>query len=188
MIIIDDDFLSKEEQDQILSMITEGGSQIYWQFNAHTNVADPNNVYAIHTENNVDSFQMVSPVALGHPLYHIVVPMLRSFAKKHGQEVNNIFRIKLNLIAPDCSQDGHHMPHIDMGDEHKVFLYYINDSDGDTIFFKEKHDGNPVKGLTEDQRVSPKQGRGVIFDGSIYHASSSPQKSPFRCIINVDFN
>lgn len=188
MIIIDDDFLDKEAQEKLLDMVSGEGSPIQWFFNAHTNVADPNGVYAISTPNTVDSFQMVSVVDLGHPMYHLVLPMLRKLASKHGIEINNIMRIKLNLIAPDCNAEGHHMPHVDTADDHKVFLYYINDSDGDTIFFNERHNGNPVNELTEDRRVSPKMGRGVIFDGSIYHASSSPSDSSFRCIINVDFN
>lgn len=189
MIVIDDDLISNEEKQRLLDLISKDGSEVPWFFNAHTNIADPNSVYALDIGNTVDSFQMVSVVGLGHPLYHLVVPMIRKMAAKNGIEVNNIIRIKMNLIGSRCADDdGYHMPHIDSGDDHKVFLYYLNDSDGDTVFFEERFNGEPVYELNEYKRVSPKMGRAVLFDGSIYHASSSPKNAPFRCIINADFN
>ena len=36
--------------------------------------------------------------------------------------------------------------------------------------------------------VEPKQGRAVIFDGRIYHSSSSPVQSQKRIVINFNFN
>jgi hypothetical protein len=78
-------------------------------------------------------------------------------------------------------------------------LYYANDSDGDTFFFdqttKEYPDPAKVIAMAHDQhqkefsvakRVSPKKGRCVIFDGSRYHASSSPQNNQ-RCVINFSY-
>lgn len=78
-------------------------------------------------------------------------------------------------------------------------LYYVNDSDGDTFFFDQTTADHPdpakVIAMTHDQhqkefsiakRVSPKKGKCVIFDGSRYHASSSPQNNQ-RCIINFSY-
>ena len=48
-------------------------------------------------------------------------------------------------------------------------LYYVNDSDGDTIIYNEKtkfDDCNVMKmNFTIKKKVSPKQGRVVLFDG-----------------------
>jgi hypothetical protein len=61
---------------------------------------------------------------------------------------------------------------------HWVCLYYVCDSDGDTILFDDNEN--------EIQRVSPKKGRVVFFDGSILHCSSPPTQT-HRAIINIDF-
>jgi len=70
-------------------------------------------------------------------------------------------------------------PHIDMPERHLVFLYYVNDSDGDTIIYKDK------KSLEIKKKVKPKQGRMVIFNGEYWHSGSQPTKD-IRCIINTD--
>jgi len=63
------------------------------------------------------------------------------------------------------------------------FVLYLNDSDGDTVFYKETWRDN-VTQLTEIQRVSPKKNRAVISDGN-YHASQNPVDSEIRLILNA---
>ena len=70
-------------------------------------------------------------------------------------------------------------PHNDLKFPHLVCLYYINDSDGDTILFKDDK-------KTEIQRVSPKKGRLVFFDGSIPHCGST-SKTNVRAVLNFNF-
>lgn len=82
-------------------------------------------------------------------------------------------------------------PHIDSDKPHWVFLYYVNDSDGDTVLFEKLSPWNTtvVYGEVshkETQRITPKQGSCIIFDGSIYHASSSPTKNK-RCVVNFNY-
>jgi hypothetical protein len=69
--------------------------------------------------------------------------------------------------------------HNDLKSPHYVCLYYVNDSDGDTIFFDDN--SNEIK------RVPPKKGRITLFDGSISHCGSSPSKNT-RTAINICFN
>ena len=77
-------------------------------------------------------------------------------------------------------------PHIDLdeGFEHIVVLYYVIDSDGDTIIYNERTQSSSY---TEKQRVSPKQGRVVIFDGKQYHTAEQPTKGT-RCIVNYNLD
>lgn len=70
-------------------------------------------------------------------------------------------------------------PHRDMKEKHLALLYYVNDSDGDTIIYENK------KTLKIKKTIKPKQGRIVIFDGSYWHSGSQPKKN-IRCIINTD--
>jgi len=69
-------------------------------------------------------------------------------------------------------------PHIDQFFPHWVCLYYLDDSDGDTYFY----DNNG----TVINQVSPKKGRIVFFDGSIYHSASRPS-STHRKALNINF-
>ena len=68
--------------------------------------------------------------------------------------------------------------HTDLDFPHYVCLYYVNDSDGDTIFY----DNN--KEIIK--KISPKKGRVVLFDGDIFHTASIPSKN-IRCVVNFDF-
>jgi hypothetical protein len=87
---------------------------------------------------------------------------------------------------------GIHQQHIDSAIPHTVLLYYINDSDGDTILYKER--ANPLTYLSGDYpdsfnidvRVTPKKGRAVIFDGLQFHSVSSPKDALKRQIININ--
>ena len=74
-------------------------------------------------------------------------------------------------------------PHIDMIYKHFVMLYYVCDSDGDTVIYNEKKISE--KGLTVQKKISPKQGRVVLFDGGYYHTAEQPNHN-VRCIVNYD--
>jgi len=74
--------------------------------------------------------------------------------------------------------------HVDHTFDHLVCLYYVNDTDGDTVLFKSFH-GDKVRLSTieEYQRVSPKKGRCILFNGTRFHSSTPPTKD-IRCIAN----
>ena len=98
-------------------------------------------------------------------------------------KLNNIevLRAKLNLQTQITNNKPpfHNTPHIDAYYKHNVFMLYLNDSDGDTIFVDD--DKNIVK------RVSPKKNRVVVFNGMNYHAGSHPYKSNKRIVLNVNY-
>ena len=73
-------------------------------------------------------------------------------------------------------------PHIDTDDKHFVMLYYVCDSDGDTIIYNEKVES---KEYTVKKSVTPKQGRVVLFDGGLYHTAEQPTKDT-RCVVNYN--
>ena len=73
-------------------------------------------------------------------------------------------------------------PHIDIKEDHFVMLYYVCDSDGDTIIYNEQIKSETY---TLQQRVTPKQGRVVLFDGSYYHTAEQPLNN-IRCVVNYN--
>lgn len=90
--------------------------------------------------------------------------------------ISQILASRIFLQTPSLNP-GVQKPHIDTTNPHLVCLYYINDSDGDTIFYD---------GGKEIKRASPKKGRIVFFDGLIKHSGSRP-KNNHRAIINFNF-
>lgn len=81
--------------------------------------------------------------------------------------------------------------HIDLPYDHLVVLYYVLDSDGDTLIVDKTRKENKeeyhyeVEDFNILKRVTPKQGRAVIFDGKYYHTAMQPCKN-MRCIINFN--
>tara|TARA_B110000967_G_C18513007_1_gene377306 strand:+ start:13 stop:618 length:606 start_codon:yes stop_codon:yes gene_type:complete len=83
--------------------------------------------------------------------------------------------------------------HIDSSRSHLVVLYYVMDSDGDTIIYDKKWErgiqdlnSEETKKMIIKKRVTPKQGRVVVFDGKYWHTAEQPthNKSSKRCVIN----
>ena len=66
-----------------------------------------------------------------------------------------------------------HLPlHVDLPIKHIVIIYYVNDSDGKTVF-------------KNGEKVSPKRGRLIFFDGSLKHSMFLPRFYD-RLAINID--
>ena len=117
--------------------------------------------------------------------HRIFIPMLQNACRKLGiMDVNvlqgrSFLQVPLNLKNRDVDT-----PHIDIYDRDNFFvvLYYVCDSDGDTIIYNERKES---KKYTIKQRVTPKQGRVVIFDGRLFHTAEQPINNT-RCIVNYN--
>ena len=84
-----------------------------------------------------------------------------------------------------------HDPHIDFSFKNISTILYINDSSGDTIFYKERvneyKDIAHLKTLHEKDKVTPKANRLVLFEGDYVHTGSSPHLHKNRILINSNF-
>ena len=122
------------------------------------------------------------------PLNSLFVPMLSEVCKKINIDNLKILQgrsfLQFPLNLKDKTPD---TPHIDIENkEHIVALYYVCDSDGDTIIYNERKDqGLEAKTYTIKEKVTPKQGRMVIFDGTLYHTAEQPENN-VRCVVNYD--
>ena len=103
-------------------------------------------------------------------------------------EARSFLQLPLNV---DFAGTGVDTPHLDRFTPHLVFLYYVCDSDGDTIIYDYKTEKEGDVPFFEDvkelKRITPKQGRVVIFDGMYWHTAEQPTKD-VRCIINFNIS
>lgn len=190
MIKVFDDIIDIELQDKIEGMLMNFECPWYYH---------PSTVTVSDLESNVDKFKIpykiTKNIADVQMFVHaiasegkvkspvlgpICAEMLKQFSKKTEIFVNNIYRLKANLQTRDTSieENKYNAVHIDNDGPHWVLIYYVNNSDGDTLLFD--------KNFEISKRVSPKKGRILFFRGDILHASQGPRKSLNRCILNIN--
>lgn len=151
-------------------------------------------------------YQMSDSPALFHVLYHkgeetdisvIDTPsIMNSCQKAIEKQINakiEILRLMLLTVLPNPNYTAQSMlPHVDRITPHETCLYYINSTDGDTVLFEQKYDpslskhDNDSKKKTEHSRITPAQGKAVLFDGFRYHASN-PSKTDLRFVLNINY-
>jgi hypothetical protein len=120
-------------------------------------------------------------------LFYALRPMIYALEDYLKRPLSDLSRIRVGLTKPSI-YPGYHAPHVDFYARHKSLLYYVNDSDGDTVFYNEKFDGNTDRdSFTVQKRVKPKKGKAVLFDGFHYHSSGIPEKTLRRVVININY-
>jgi len=170
-------------------------SDIKWAFaqNTVSSKFSPNYNYL---ENLVDTWQLVSLTASERQIhdqttFEIIRPILDNFIKSQNIKDLYLHKIKINTLfqKENYSADYFNCPHQDSTDlEFSTLLYYVNDSDGDTVFFSSDHDNQDTNvNLKIEEKVSPKQGSAIVFKSNQYHASSNPINAQRRLVINIVF-
>jgi hypothetical protein len=197
MIVIDD-VVDKATQDLIEKMILESDTP-HWVY--HRGYAAPKRIPQLVRNQSSPSFFFEIVRANNHCLIDpSYTPFLAPLARFDPQK---IFKVRCVLHTALRNEDRTNLPpHLDALPEHyetdkfKVAVYYVNDSDGPTTFYKESYQSAIDKGLTDDDilngrmeiagQVHPKKGRLVLFDHDVYHASGFA-KNGVRSIINYNF-
>jgi len=130
------------------------------------------------------------------PLSSLLLPILFIFCEKAKLEFRALLRIRVGLFTQAPSGAQHHNPHVDFSQPHHTAVYYVNDSDGDTVIFNETLDDVSVERSAEHANrgrftiagtVPPQKGKMCVFDGRHYHASSSPTQAAKRIAITFNF-
>jgi len=103
-------------------------------------------------------------------------------------KIHALVRMKINLCYPVINNyaDSYQIPHYDVpsdinkNDEYtfKSFFVYLNDSDGDTVFFKDN---------TVNKRVKFETGNGILFNSDLLHAGQNPMKHNSRLVLTTVF-
>ena len=188
-ILVIDDFIDKDYQEDIKDVLLgkeEWGDLLFpWHYIDDVTAAfeDDNQgrpgLSHVYVEYNDDKTSDI--VSDFHDLF---IPMLElaceTLEVPSARIVQGRSFLQFPLLLKDRSVD---TPHIDIyNKEHLVVLYYVCDSDGDTIIFNEREE---LGTYTIKQKVTPKQGRMVLFDGSLYHTAEQPLNN-VRCVVNYN--
>lgn len=183
-LLIFDQVIEKKYQDTI-EKYTEN---ISWNFSTGT-ILDPSLNEGV-IEKGKNPFQFIFGISASsldehQELKDNIWPLLDFIALFLNSNLQ-LLRIKFNLLTRSNSKS-YHYPHADLDNyTDKLFsaLYYVNDSDGPTYFFKQFA---PKKNndLTLFKKVKPKKGRLVLFDSRRFHCSSSPVKNDKRVVLNL---
>jgi hypothetical protein len=185
VITVVDDFLEKSYQNTVENVLTSIDLPYY--LNLITVLPGPdgkdNGIYQSplvveapqFTHTFVINNQMTSQ------LWYLLAPIAFKFDEMAGTK-HELLRCKANLTTQknNFGPENFYTPHVDYTEGNiTTAIYYVNDSDGDTLFFD-----NELKII---ERVSPKKGRLVYFNREQIHAGQAPFKSDFRCVINFNF-
>lgn len=121
------------------------------------------------------------------PILNLGLYLLDTFCKKHKLEVLGTGRVKSNLTPISLSKKVG-WPHVDDSNAHYVFLYYVNDSDGDTVIYENEYNGKVYKqeDLIVMESITPKAGKAILFNGKFFHGITPPQKTNYRCVVNIN--
>ena len=116
-----------------------------------------------------------------HPLF---LKLIHNSCKKINLKEVDVIQARSFLQLPsNIPHEEVDDPHIDLIDtDHFVMLYYVCDSDGDTIIYNETEKS---ESYTIKKKIKPKRGRVVLFDGRLYHTAEQPNNHK-RCIVNYD--
>ena len=189
-IIVIDDFISLEYQEKIKQELLGLDNAFPWNYSEDVTGAgdyDSQHRPALgHQYVSIDDDYDTSEIESVY--HHLFVPMLSKACQHLKMPQTEVLQGRSFLQFPLVNIDTSVVdtPHIDLdeGFEHIVVLYYVIDSDGDTIIYNERTESSSY---TEKQRVSPKQGRVVIFEGGQYHTAAQPTKGT-RCIVNYNLD
>jgi hypothetical protein len=117
--------------------------------------------------------------------YSLFSPINYLLEEKFDVKINKLIRFRLGMNI-NVGEKGSHYSHTDYDIPHNTCLLYLNDSDGDTIFFNEKVN-DTYKELTVQSINTPVKNQAVLFDGLQYHSSSAPFTNKTRLALNINF-
>ena len=118
------------------------------------------------------SYEALSPL---YDITNLIGLILRDAVEL--EKTYNIFRLRWGMIT-SVNKIHRNTPHIDLLMPHKVIVFYLNDSDGDTYFYDKEHK------IIDSE--TPKENRAILFDGSILHSSSKPIEAARRIALTIN--
>ncbi len=180
LLIIDDNFLSPQE----IEAIRKEFYRLPAIFSPFT-VGVPENELPKSTDTYSNRFMYCSYADKENFTHDLSMRILEKFCNKHEIKYDEVKRTRSNTTFL-CNETRPSMPHVDADYDHLALIYYVNDSDGDTLLYKNKYYKQEDNEMIIDTRISPKAGRAVLFDGSAYHSFCYPNIYDTRSVININ--
>ena len=184
-IVILDDVISKDYQDYLETLLLNN-MDMGWCL-----VRDLDSIKDNQSSNNSVGFsiQAISDGVDHGMLTFIFKSLGYALAEKLDINIKSFINARTFLQVPN-NLNSSPTYHVDYPKPHTVLLYYVNESDGNTLILKQRYpfSYSKISGLTTGeviQEVEPKKGRVVMFDGAQFHSSTVPTKN-LRCVINLD--
>ena len=173
-----DSVLSETDYDNLFSVVA--GNKISWYFYSMYHNLELQSDANISTHGFTHNF--FDNDAVSSDYIYLINPIMDKMQSHFGKSITAV-RVKMNMTLNIGKQIGHYA-HIDKkellkyGSRWKTAIYYVNDSDGDTIFFD--YGGNII------HRQTPKANTLVVFDGDTHHAPQLPLLTDRRIVININ--
>lgn len=193
-----DDVVDKETQDLIEDLVL-GSDKPRWVY--HRGYNTPKRIPPLTKEISSPSFFFeivrANNNTLVDPSYDIFLKPIEKFNPR------KIFKVRATLHHALKHETRTALtPHLDAlpeqygTDEFKVAVYYVNESTGPTVFYKETYQTAREKNLSNEQInnyemevdkiVEPKKGRIILFNHDQFHSTGVSQDG-IRSIINYNF-
>lgn len=185
MFIYDDDFLTESEIEQVTLFFHS--EEIDWRYFKTTQDNQVDHPGVVNTgAKDISYFSAGFHETSQH--YQNFKWLVDKFCSKHGIEYVSLGRVKLN-VTPIKDSGLPLYPHVDKNEPHLIFLYYVHDSDGDTVLYNETYTGEIVKPpVTVMHSITPKRGAAFIVSGNHFHAITPPTNHSVRSVINANLN
>lgn len=162
------------------------GTKIPWFFFNHTLGDDPKGQIPVQQ----DKYLIKDMPRFTHYFYpnsktanedRAAVMPLTEWVRKQLLPGYQAMRVMGNLTMQTPNASSYlNLPHVDSNNKNVFsFLYYVNTSDGNTVFFK---DGQI------DFETRPVKGTGVLFRSNTVHAGQIPSINKTRYVINIVFS
>jgi hypothetical protein len=129
------------------------------------------------------------PSNTDNPYLPLFQPLLEAILEKSQLTLDTLLRIRVGFllntkyVLPSMPYK-YNTPHRDYDQEHYTAVYYVNDSDGDTVVFHEIEKSEKYRVMLKSQ---PDKGKALVFNGWHYHASSCPKICTKRIAITLNF-
>ena len=172
-----DNFLNKKWHEEILDLM--GAPNFIWYYGK--NITGPPSPDGKSHERGNDIVGDLDEHGFSHPFFvnhfppqsdhtAFIMPFLYKIMDKIG--ANELLRSRGDMTVYSA-KGFQHEKHIDFEYPNISTIYYVNDSEGNTV--------------GEDWEVEPKANRLAVYPGNVMHTGHSPMKHKTRICINSNF-